>query len=329
MTVARKILISFSLAFAGFIVGAPASALVDRPDVQAFIERTAKEHKLDKKQLAEALQQAQIQQSILEAMSRPAEKALDWKKYRNIFIEPKRIEGGVAFMREYADTLARAEKEYGVPASMITAIIGVETRYGRIMGNYRVIDALATLAFEYPRRSKFFTKELQQYFLLMKEQKLSPLDFKGSYAGAMGYGQFMPSSYRHYAVDFDGDGVADIWNNPVDAIGSVANYFASHGWKAGEPVVVDARLSKPVAESFFNKSLKPNYTVGDLRKRGIEVSGVSLPDATPVAAFRFQGAKGPEYRLGLKNFHVITRYNISRLYALAAYQLSQEIDAAL
>lgn len=324
MTVTRSIILCLSLLFSSL----HASALVERSDVQAFITSTAKAHDLDPKQLEAALKQASIQQSILEAIARPAERTIDWKAYRKIFIEPKRIAGGVKFMQQYASTLARAEKKYGVPASMITAIIGVETRYGRIMGSYRVIDALATLAFDYPKRSKFFTKELQQYFLLMKEQKLNPLDFKGSYAGAMGYGQFMPSSYRHYAVDFDDDGVADIWNNPVDAIGSVANYFSRHGWKAGQPVVLDASLSKPVAEEFFNKSLKPNYTLGELQQRGIDVKTTLAPD-TAAAAFRFQGENGPEYRVGLKNFHVITRYNISRLYALAVFQLSQEIEAAL
>lgn len=325
MTVFRSIVCSILLLSATQSI---AESLTQRADVLAFIDKAHKEHGLDKAELKAVLAEAKIQQSILDAISRPAERTINWAAYRKIFIEDQRINGGVKFMREYKDTLQRAEKKYGVPASMITAIIGVETRYGRIMGKYRVIDALTTLAFEYPKRSPFFTKELVNYFLLMREQKLKPLEFKGSYAGAMGYGQFMPSSYRHYAVDFDNDGVADIWNNPVDAIGSVANYFSRHGWKAGQAVIVDAILTKPVANAFFNSSLKPNYSIEELNARGIEAKGQKIAPGTRVAAFRFEGEKGNEYRIGLKNFHVITRYNISRLYALATYQLSLEIEAA-
>jgi membrane-bound lytic murein transglycosylase B len=234
----------------------------------------------------------------------------------------------VAFYREHADTLARAEEVTGVPREMIVAIIGVETSYGRITGSYRVIDALSTLAFDYPKRSKFFTKELKNYLVLSREQAVDPLSLKGSYAGAMGYGQFMPSSYRAYAVDFDGDGKIDIWNNPVDAIGSVANYFKRHGWRAGDAVVSPAELRGEVPEDWFNDSLKPRRTVGDYRAAGLEPS-LELADDRDATGLKFELEQGYEYWMGLHNFYVITRYNHSAMYAMSVYQLSQRIAAGV
>jgi membrane-bound lytic murein transglycosylase B len=207
---------------------------------------------------------------------------------------------------------------------MVVAIIGVETNYGRNMGSFQVIDALATLAFDYPPRSPFFRKELENYFLLTREQGKDPLQFKGSYAGAMGYGQFMPSSYRAYAVDFDGDGFIDIWNNTTDAIGSVANYFKRHGWQAGQPVAVRVRVADEFDSSSLNSINRPEASVAEWRKRGFAPI-VSLDDAAQASALYLEGVHGDEYWLGLHNFYVITRYNRSHLYAMAAYQLSREI----
>lgn len=302
-----------------------AEDLTQREDVSAFIERVSAANKLDAEKLRTVLAAARVQQSILEAIARPAEKTMTWGRYRKIFIKPQRIEGGVEFSAKYAEHLQRAEQKYGVPASMITAIIGVETLYGKRMGNYRVVDALATLAFDYPPRSKFFTKELEHFLVLSLSNQLDPLQAKGSYAGAMGYGQFMPSSYRAYAVDFDDDGLADIWNNPVDAIGSVANYFARHGWKENGDVILPAQLNGATLDAEqVNASLKPSVKAKNLAAVGL-ASKQKLESATLIAPFKYVGDEGDEYWLGLHNFYVITRYNRSRLYAMAVYQLSQAI----
>ena len=216
----------------------------------------------------------------------------------------------------------------GVPAEIIVAIIGVETYYGRIAGSYRVIDALATLAFDYPRRSEFFTKELKHYLILTRDQQMDPLVLKGSYAGAMGYGQFMPSSYRSYAIDFDDDGVADIWSNPVDAIGSVANYFKAHGWTEGGQVVLPARAESAVMDEMLSRGrdLKPRFSVGEFIAAGLIPEGGADHSAEAIG-IQFELADGYEYWLGLHNFYVITRYNHSAMYAMSVYQLSQRIAA--
>ncbi|MGB1907968.1 MAG: lytic murein transglycosylase B [Spongiibacter sp.] len=291
-----------------------------------FVDKMVEKHSFDRKWVEDILAQAERKQSILDAMSRPAESVMTWARYRNIFIQDVRITQGVQFWQEHAETLARAEEKYGVPAEMIVGIIGVETRFGRNMGSYRVVDALATLGFDYPRRSAFFLGQLEEYLLMVREQSFDAFDLKGSYAGAMGYGQFIPSSYRAYAVDFDGDGKADILTNPVDAIGSVANYFARHGWKKDAPVVTGAVLSEPVDETLFNAGLKPSKTLKQLAHGGI-ASDRELPLNLKATAMKFDGEKGDEYWIGLKNFYVITRYNHSAMYAMAAYQLSQLVKA--
>ncbi len=297
----------------------------DHPEAAAFIERMVSEHKFDRQALRSLLAQAERKQSILDAIARPAEKVLEWKDYRKIFIQDSRIEQGVAFWKEHRDTLARAERETGVPASVIVAIIGVETRYGRHKGNYRVVDALATLGFDYPPRAKFFSKQLGELLLMAREQGFDPLDLKGSYAGAMGFGQFIPSSYRAYAVDFDGDKVADIIDNPVDAIGSVANYFKRHGWRPGEPVVTAAATTAEVDRKWFNQSLKPSHTLADFARAGI-VPFRGLDPEQKATAMSMQGENGEQLWLGLHNFYVITRYNHSSMYAMAVHQLSQLVE---
>jgi len=230
----------------------------------------------------------------------------------------------VEFYTRYAASLQRAERDYGVPAEIIVAIIGVETRYGRNKGSYRVLDALATLAFDYPKRSEFFSKELKQFFILAREQQLAADELLGSYAGAMGYGQFMPSSYRAYAVDFDGDGSVDIWNNPVDAIGSVANYFRRHGWTPDKPVTAPARVNGDFPREWMNEGLKPTRSIAELAAAGLE-SQEPFPADALATAMELEGAGGAEYWLGLHNFYVITRYNHSAMYAMSVYQLSQEL----
>ena len=296
------------------------------PGSEAFIKTMVEKHNFDRDWVIGVLKQAEPKQSILDAMSRPAESVMTWGRYRKIFIQDSRVDQGAEFWREHRATLARAEREYGVPASMIVGIIGVETRYGRNKGSYRVVDALATLGFDFPRRSSFFLGQLEEYMLMVREQSFDPFDLKGSYAGAMGFGQFIPSSYRAYAVDFDGDGKIDIVNNPVDAIGSVANYFKRHGWRAGGPVVSGAVLKKNADTSLFNAGLKPTKTVLELSKAGIG-SDRALPPELKATAMKLDGDEGDEYWIGLKNFYVITRYNHSAMYAMAAYQLSQLIEA--
>lgn len=294
----------------------------------AFIAKMSKEHGFKESDLKNWFTSATKKQSILDAIARPAEKRLTWKEYRKIFLTESRINSGVAFWTENEAILDKAAEEFGVPQEIIVAIIGVETLYGQRKGTYRVIDALSTLAFDYPPRSKFFKGELEEFLLLAREQKQDPLTLTGSYAGAMGYGQFIPSSYRAYAIDYDKDGFADIWNNSEDAIGSVANYFRKHGWKQGELATVRSRVEKNYDSGIINKSLKPSLTLEQLAAKGfVPVKPLSMPGA-PATPIQLEGEWGTEYWLGLHNFYVITRYNRSQLYAMAVWQLSQEIQQA-
>ena len=297
-----------------------------RPEAQAVIDAAAAEG-VDRTWAERVLGAAEQKQSILDAIARPAEKTKPWYEYRKIFITDKRIRGGIDFAREHADTLANVSASTGVPSEVIVAIIGVETYYGRITGSYRVIDALSTLAFDYPKRSEFFTKELKHFLVLAYESGKDPLSLKGSYAGAMGYGQFMPSSYRAYAKAFDGEQAADIWTSPDDAIASVANYFIAHGWTAGRPVVAAAHGDE-ASDAIFQQGLKPVLTVGELAEAG--VAPLTPTDveirATPL---RFELADGFEHWLGFDNFYAITRYNHSAMYAMSVWQLSEAIAAGL
>ncbi len=306
-----------------------ASALaidLDQPEVQAFIDAMVEQHDFDRDELRDTLGDAELKQSILDAIAKPAEKTLSWAEYREIFITPERIEAGARFWSDNEDELRQVSEETGVPMEMLVGIIGVETYFGRITGSFRVLDALATLAFSYPPRAKFFRRELEEYLLLVREEDMKPTDATGSYAGAMGRPQFMPSSYRAYAVDATGDGKRDIWNDWTDVAGSIANYFLEHGWKSGEEVAAQASLSGdwqgPAPEPA--NTLKPTETVASLSRKGV-MFVTSLPGDSKSELLTYEGTDGLEHWVGFHNFFVITRYNRNVMYALAVHQLGQEI----
>lgn len=297
---------------------------IERADVQKFVNTMVEEHSYDRATLLKALAAATSQQSILDAISKPAEKTLTWQAYRKIFLTDKRITAGAAFWQEHRDKLQRISEDTGVSCEILVGIIGVETYFGRITGNYRVIDALATLAFDYPPRSKFFTRELEQFMLLVREEGMNASDATGSYAGAMGAPQFMPSSYRAYAVDSSDDGKRDIWNNWADVIGSVANYFVAHGWQANNEVVTQATLGSGWTGTLPGNKLKATETVRSLSDQGIMFS-TSMPADHKSQLLTLEGKDDDEHWVGFHNFFVITRYNHSVMYALAVHQLGQAI----
>ncbi|MYD99169.1 MAG: lytic murein transglycosylase B [Gammaproteobacteria bacterium] len=295
-----------------------------RPEVAEYVDGLVAEHGFDRTWLEEVFSGATKSESVIDSISRPAEKVLAWHEYRAIFLTDNRIDGGVTFWKENAKAIADAERRFGVAGEVVVAIIGVETLYGRYLGSHRVIDALATLAFDYPRRAAFFKRELTEFLLLVREEGKDPLAPMGSYAGAMGYGQFISSSYRNFAIDFDGDGKRDIWTNRSDAVGSVANYLARHRWHGQGPAVVRVDEADAGILELVQTDLGLKHTVGEFRKRGAPLGG-ALDDTSKAALFAMEADDGTEYWLGLNDFHVITRYNRSAMYALAVLQLSQEI----
>ena len=297
--------------------------MLEKEEVRIFMTEMVSKHGFAFEQLNSLFEQAEISSTVLEAISRPAED-MPWYKYRRIFIRGDRIRLGVEFLEEHREILMAVEKTYGVPVEIIVAIIGVETRFGRNAGNYKVINSLATLAFNYPKRSKYFRSELEQFLLLTREQKLEPLAAKGSYAGAMGIPQFMPSSYRAYAVDYDKDGFIDIWNNPADAIGSVANYLKVHGWQPDESITCQVTAKSEKYKEILTTGLKPDMKILELLDYGITAK-FNLKFDNKAKLLNYELENGNELWLGFDNFYVITRYNHSALYAMAVYQLSQEI----
>jgi membrane-bound lytic murein transglycosylase B len=302
---------------------ASASALdVKRPEVRAFIEETTRDFGIARDQLEALLKQAETKQTILDAISRPAERVVPWHEYRERFLTEKRILQGTDFWTEHGATLRRIP-DPNVAASVV-GILGVETSFGRITGRFRVIDALATLAFDYPPRSDFFRSELQQFLLLSREEAVDPRTALGSYAGAMGAPQFISSSYRNYAIDGDGNGKRDLWNSWDDVIGSVANYLLAFGWREGEPVVVTATLPSDDLSRFNIAKLELNETVQSLRDKGVRFE-TSLPADAPALLIVAQGKDGPVYRVGFTNFYVVTRYNRSPMYAMAVHDLGQAV----
>jgi membrane-bound lytic murein transglycosylase B len=312
------------LAAACIPAGAQAGeGISERPDVRSFIQTMSNRFNFDESELNQLFNQVVIQDKILESIAKPAE-AKPWYAYRKLLLTNERIQEGIAFREKYAQALDKAEMRYGVAPETIVAIIGIETRYGQKMGNYRIIDALSTLSFDYPRRADFFRKELQQYLLLCRDEGINPIEPIGSYAGAMGIPQFMPSSYQQYAVDLDGDTHRDIWKNPADAIGSVAHYLAQNGWSTGEPVAFPAKISGSGYARFLDKSLKPAHTLDQLKRAGIGIDA-HQPGGTRAHLIALEGEQGPEYWVTLNNFYTITRYNHSPLYAMLAYELAESI----
>lgn len=296
-----------------------------RPEVEAFVDEMAEKHGIGRSELRAIMQQARLQRDILRAMSGQS-RARPWYRYRPLYVNADRIAGGVRFWDAHAPLFARAEREYGVPAEIIVATIGVETIYGTYTGRHRVLDALSTLAFDFPRRAEFFRGELEQFLLLVRDRIVDPWTIKGSYAGAMGIPQFLPSSFQRYAVDFDADGRKDLSDGVADSIGSVANYYRSFGWQEGRPIVVAARVQGDGYAALAEQGIEPRIDAATLKRAGVtplENSGDDL-----VAMLVLEGQTGPEYWLGLNNFYMITRYNRSVNYAMSVHQLANEIRAA-
>jgi len=295
----------------------------DKQVFSEFIAEMVKEYKFDAATLNNWFNEARLHQNILDAISRPAE-GKPWYDYRPIFVNDARVRGGVQFWNENAKIIEEVVAEYQVPPEILVAIVGVETRYGQHKGTYPVFDSLSTLAFAYPPRAKFFRSELKQYLLMAREENFDPLALKGSYAGAMGMPQFISSSFRHYAVDFDKNGQRDLWDSVADALGSVGNYFRRHGWKPGEPVADEVEVSGLKYQAMIDDSLKPRYTPEEFR-----LAGVALPSDLPAdlkgSLVQFDNGDGAEYWVVWNNFYVISRYNHSALYSMAVYQLSKEI----
>ncbi|WP_303902155.1 lytic murein transglycosylase B [Thiohalomonas denitrificans] len=312
---------------ASLLLSGPGHAdLATRNDVQGFISQMVSEYGFEDTQLKTLFGKVELQEDIISAISRPAE-SKPWHEYRPIFITESRIEQGAEFWREHAEVLAEAERRYGVPPSILVAILGVETRYGRHRGDYRVMDSLSTLAFDYPPRAKFFRGELKEFLVMAREEAIDPLELTGSYAGAMGQPQFIPSSFRAYAVDFDDDGRRDLWENIGDVIGSVANYFAEHRWQPGQPIATRAKVNGTQHQSLLDKGYRPSTTAGELGKLGVEPQTPINP-GLEAALIALEAEEGMEHWVALHNFYVITRYNHSPLYAMAVHQLAEGIRAA-
>ena len=301
----------------------------NRNNVDSFVQRMVEKHGFDSVELHRLLAQADRYDWIIRLMdaqapttAKPIGPTGAWNRYRAKFITPDNVQNGVNFWREYESELNRAEQEYGVPPEIIVGIIGVETRWGRVMGKTRILDALATLAFDYPRRAEFFTGELEAFLVMTRDEGMDPTEPKGSYAGAMGYGQFMPSSFQRYAVDFDGNGHTNLWD-PVDAIGSVANYFKAHGWEQGQPVAVRGQGQLPGYEHGF----QTRYPITTLHRAGLNPIS-NLGNHSEASLLRLDVGTGYQYWYGLPNFYTITRYNHSTHYAMAVWQLGLAVKAA-
>lgn len=303
--------------------------VANRSSVDQFVQHMVQKHGFDSAELHRVLAQAERSDWIIRLMdaqapttAKPTGPTGAWNRYRAKFITPDNVQNGVNFWREYESELNRAYQLYGVPPEIIVGIIGVETRWGRVMGKTRILDALVTLAFDYPRRAEFFTSELESFLVMTRDEGMDPTEPKGSYAGAMGYGQFMPSSFQRYAVDFNGNGHTNLWD-PVDAIGSVANYFKAHGWEKGQPVAVRGQGQLPGYEHGF----QTRYPVATLRRAGLTPTS-SLGNHSESSLLRLDVGSGYQYWYGLPNFYTITRYNHSTHYAMAVWQLGLAVKDA-
>jgi membrane-bound lytic murein transglycosylase B len=316
-------------------------AYATRPEALQFADDLAERRDLDREWVRQAIGQARFLPPVPKLMLPPPKgTAKNWRVYRSRFIDPVRIRAGLRFWQDNAETLARAESEFGVPAEIIVGIIGVETIYGQQMGNFRVMDALTTLAFDFPaahpratERTEFFKRELEQFLSLMHRTNVDPFEPRGSYAGAMGLGQFMPSSWVRHAIDFDGDGRVDLFNSPADAIGSVANYFIAHGWKPGMPthysVQFDADPARVQLDELLAPDILPTFSAASMRAKGALLDAAGAQHTGPLALVEMQnGGEAPSYVAGTENFYAITRYNWSSYYALAVIELGREVAAA-
>jgi membrane-bound lytic murein transglycosylase B len=296
-----------------------------RPEIAAFVKDVVERDQLKKRDVLALLKKGEPQPKIIEAMTRPAEKVTPWWEYHERFLTEERISQGAQFYIEHRDSLQKIAAARGVPPEYLVAIMGVETKYGRMTGHYRVLDALMTLAFDYPPRSDYFRTELEQFLLFCNEEHLDPIKLTGSYAGAMGVPQFMPSSYRQFAVDADGDQKRDLWNDWDDILASIANYFVEHGWEAGGPVLAETKLDPEPTFQIDTRNLELNETIDSLNSHGIEVLLHDQVGTTPVVLVSAEQQDGPAYRVGFKNFYVITRYNRSARYAMAVHDLAEAI----
>ena len=325
----RATLLAALLVLHAGIAYAQPSSYQNRKEVKEFVAEMVKKHGFKQKELTRVLAQAQYQPTIVRAMDQPPESALgSWQAYRAIFIKPERIQAGAEFWNRNADTLKRAAAEFGVPEDVIIGIIGVETTFGRNVGTYRVIDALATLAFDYPKRSAYFRGELEHYLVFSRDQGIDPLRIKGSYAGAIGIPQFMPGSYRRFGVDFDGDGQINLATSPADAIGSIGNFLKSHGWVRGQPVAFSAEASGDAWRKLAGSGIVPATRFADLPSYGLKTAA-DLPGDTLCALIELESPGQPsDVRVTFQNFFVLTRYNRSNLYAAAVLDLAAEIARA-
>ena len=305
------------------VLAARATALDRVTEIEPFVANMEARHGVPADETRGLLADARVLDSVLDAVQRPAERK-PWHEYRKIFVTEKRIRRGAEFWAEQSNALTRAAERFGVPPEIVVAIIGVESFYGVHRGRIRVLDALATLGFRYPRRSEFFLSELEAFVLLSSEERLDPRSVQGSYAGAMGIAQFISSSYRRYAIDFDGDGFRDLMQSPEDAIGSIANYLSMHGWLPGAAIAVRAEVEGSAFRSVVEQGIKPHASLASIRAKGVSFATYAAEEELG-ALLQFRTKNGHEYWVGLTNFYVITRYNHSRLYALAVFQLAQRI----
>ena len=321
-----KALVSIFICLLAFPAMAKTSDYAEREEVQAFIREVAARHGFVERELRHLFSRVRRAEPVLEAIKPPPPKARSWEEYRGNFVNERRIAGGVEFWKKHRRVLERAESRYGVPPEYVVAIIGVETLYGRHTGRWRVVDALTTLAFDYPPRAAYFRNELEEYLLLVREQGKDVFSLRGSYAGAIGIPQFMPASARRYAVDFDGNGSVDLRRSPADAIGSVANFLKEHGWQRGGEVLFEARVGGEGWRGLADGSVDPKHAPADLRAAGVEFDG--MPEGVRAVLVELETPDKPsEFRVGLHNFWVLTRYNRSAFYASVVHDLAQAVKS--
>jgi len=327
MRIKETILLAFLTTFCLGISSNESTDYSSRDDVKEYIKEISSKHGFDSNELSKLLGGAVYQEKVIRIMNRQPEGTMTWSRYKKMMVTDSRISAGEEFINLYKEDLKRAEDLYGVPAEIIASIIGIETRYGRITGNIRVLDSLMTLSFNYPRRSKFFKIQLEEFLLLSREEGFNPESLKGSIAGAMGYGQFMPDSYRKYAVDFDSDGVKDILNNPVDAIGSVANFLSKKGkWRPNTPIAIEAESIS--VQTTFKSKFKPYMTLIELNEIGLEPKE-KISGNLKFVPISLELDEGYEYWLGFDNYNSLSRYNRSKLYVMAVIEFSRSLSIYL